>query len=191
MIVYLVRHGKDDSTVRGGWTSHGLTQEGVAQVHTLAEELRRNPRNIRRIYSSDLPRAAQTADILATVLDLPIRLLPGFREVNNGDLAGMDNGLAMQRYPDLFWSSLGFTESYPNGESPERFYRRVQEAWRTFKEDALRHPSEDIILVTHGGVIEAILCMENGIEYTNMQRHFAAPNATLIPIEILPERPRL
>ena len=59
MILYLVRHGQDDSTVRGGWSDSPLTEEGVRQAQALSEEilLRKDELNISRVLSSDLPRA--------------------------------------------------------------------------------------------------------------------------------------
>ena len=44
--------------------------------------------------------------------------------------------------------------------------------------------SEDVLLVTHGGVMEVILCIENGIEFSNKIRRFSTPNAKAIAIEI-------
>ena len=89
MICYLVRHGKDDDTVRGGWSGQPLNDEGKAQADELASFIQRNDLGIKRIYSSDLLRAMQTAQSVADKLYLPIIPMPEFREVNNGDLAGM------------------------------------------------------------------------------------------------------
>ena len=36
MTCYLVRHGKDDDTVRGGWSEQPLSDEGKAQAEALA-----------------------------------------------------------------------------------------------------------------------------------------------------------
>lgn len=33
MICYLVRHGQDDETVRGGWSDHPLTEAGIHQAN--------------------------------------------------------------------------------------------------------------------------------------------------------------
>ena len=44
--------------------------------------------------------------------------------------------------------------------------------------------NKNVALVTHGGVIEVILCIENGMEFTNKIKHFSAPNAKPIPVEI-------
>lgn len=184
MTIYLVRHGKDDDTRRGGWSSHGLLPAGVEQVRALAEETVRAGLRIDRIYASDLPRAAETAEILAGYLGCPVEYIPGFREVDNGRLAGMENTLAEKQYPGLYWSALDYNECYPDGESPELFFHRVQTAWSELRDRWSEQGEKDAILVTHGGVIEAILCMEKKIAFSNRERHFSAPHAKLIPVEI-------
>ena len=78
--------------------------------------------NIKHIYSSDLPRAVQTAEPIAAALNLPIIALKQFREVNNGDLAGMKNDIANSKYPGLYWDTIEWEEHYPNGESPKEFF---------------------------------------------------------------------
>lgn len=183
-MLYLVRHGKDDDTVRGGWSNHGLSPIGIKQAHALAEEIASRKINIDRIYSSDIHRAAETAEILSNCLGYPIEYIPELREADNGDLAGMKNDLAHEKYPGLYWSTLDYDERYPNGESPEMFYRRIKAAWLDLKSRRLKQTAKDALLVTHGGVIEAILCIENGIAFSNKTKHFSAPYAQLIPIEI-------
>ena len=60
MILYLIRHAKDDNSIRGGWSHHSLTEEGRQQARLLAEFIKKQENNleIKKIYSSDLPRAA-------------------------------------------------------------------------------------------------------------------------------------
>jgi len=99
MICYLVRHGKDDDTVRGGWSQQPLTDEGKAQTDELANFVQKSNLEIKHIYSSDLQRAMQTAQPVSDKLHLPVIPMPEFREVNNGDLAGMKNDLASKMYP--------------------------------------------------------------------------------------------
>ncbi len=183
MKCYLVRHGKDDDTVRGGWSASPLTEEGVRQVEDLAERLSEGNFEIETIYSSDLPRARQTADIIANFLNLSVTETPQFRETNNGDLAGMDNELAKKLYPGLFWGALGWEQSYPGGESPCAFYNRICDAWRDFKEE-IQNVGGDVILVTHGGVINVICCIESGIEYSNKSNPFPVANAEMAEIEL-------
>lgn len=184
MRCYLVRHGKDDDSVRGGWSNTPLTEWGIKQVEALANDLISDSRkNIVQIFSSDLLRAKQTAEILSKKLDVPVVYLPQFRETNNGVLAGMKNTEALQKYPGLFWNTLGWDESYPDGESPHAFYDRVRDAWYAFV-DRVRDQNGDILLVTHGGVINVILHIVNGLEYSNKTKPFPVKHAALISIEL-------
>lgn len=185
MTIYLVRHGKDDGTVRGGWSSHGLSPEGVTQVQALAEDIAAAGIHVGCIYSSDLRRAAETAQILSSRLGCPVEYIPGLREANNGVLAGMKNDAANEKYPGLYWSALAYQERYPGGESPAMFYERVKAAWLALKRGSFaQQMGKDALLVTHGGVMEAILCTEHDIVFSNKAKHFSAPSAKLIPIEI-------
>ena len=52
-----------------------------------------------------------------------------------------------------------------------------------FKEK-IAHHRDAVLLVTHGGVLEAILCIENGVEFSNKVKHFKTPGATLFPVDI-------
>ena len=185
MICYLVRHGKDDGTVRGGWSAQPLIEEGENQAKALAQYLseHRETLNIKRIYSSDLLRARQTASPAADALGLPLSLLPNFREANNGDLAGMDNTLAKERYPGLFWNTLEWEERYPNGESPKDFYNRIKGAWSDFSADVCAG-NGNVLLVTHSGVINIILHLVHGLAYSNKEKPRSIPHARLIALEL-------
>lgn len=177
MICCFVRHGKDDETIRGGWSQHGLTIEGIQQAEILAGTVAEL--GIQNIYSSDLPRAVQTAQIMAEKTCLPVALCPQFREVNNGDLAGMKNEIASERYPGVFWNRLGWEENYPNGESPKQFYERICSAWTALSAEIITN-DENVLLVTHGGVIQVILSILEGRAYTNNSNQRNIPHATMI-----------
>lgn len=184
MTIYLVRHGKDDETVRGGWSKHGLTPVGVEQVNKLANEMVAANMNIDYIYSGDLQRTKETAEILSRYMNCSIEYHIGLREANNGDLAGMKHESANEKYPGVYWSSLAYDECFPNGESPEMFYNRVKTVWLELKNKISERSSKSPLIVTHQGVIEVILCIENNIAFSNKIKHFSVPNAQLIPIEV-------
>ncbi|MBQ9120989.1 MAG: histidine phosphatase family protein [Clostridia bacterium] len=183
MVCYLVRHGKDDGSVRGGWSSSPLTEEGVQQVNTLVEYLDKVQISfeIKHVYSSDLERAKQTASPIAKRLHLPITLLSEFREANNGVLAGMDNERAKLLYPGLFWNTLEWEEKYPGGESPKDFYERICNAWGYYANEWARQ-NENILLVTHSGVMNIILSLIHGEEYSNRSKARKIPHTTLVPL---------
>lgn len=166
MICYLVRHGQDDETVRGGWSQHPLSEEGIRQAEVLAENM--SQVTIGAVYSSDLCRAMQTAQILAKGRHLPVIPLPQFREVNNGVLAGMKNAIATAQYPNLFWNQLEWEQCYPGGECPKAFYDRIYAAWTAFAEEILSQDA-DVVLVTHGGVIHAIRAILEKRQYSNQE----------------------
>ena len=182
MICYLVRHGKDDGTVRGGWSQQPLTNEGKAQADELASFVQGSDLAIKHIYSSDLLRAMQTAQSVSDKLHLPIVPMPEFREVNNGDLAGIKNELANKMYPGLYWNTLDWEQRYPGGESPKEFYERVSTAWNAFQKMVLEQ-NENVMLVTHGGVINVILSIVNGEKYSNETIMRKIRNVELIALE--------
>lgn len=100
----------------------------MEQAKQLARYLKDNNQDylITHIISSDLPRTMSTAHFIASELGLPIQKEFRLREIDNGDLAGMLNDTALEKYPGLFFSSLKMDETYPNGESPLDFYMRIK-----------------------------------------------------------------
>ena len=130
MKIYIARHGQDDDSVRGGWSDCSLTDLGVKQSVDLADEIlsKSDEYNIGMIVSSDIIRAKQTALIISEKLSVPVKYDMDFREVNNGDLAGLDNHIAEEKYPNLYWRKLDWEEHYPHGESPKEFYERISNA---------------------------------------------------------------
>ena len=178
-MIYLLRHGADDDTRLGGWSDAGLSPIGIEQVWHTGEEISSGDYNIQRIFSSDLPRAKESADIIAGRLKLPIVLLEEFRETNNGDLAGISKSEFQTAYPGLYYSSLKWNQRYPNGESPALFFARIKNAWESFKQKESMMPG-NTLLVTHGGVIDVILCIENGNTYTNKCVHYRVDHAGII-----------
>lgn len=178
-MIYLMRHGADPSDRYGGWSTYGLTEKGREQVHNAKSSLRN--KGITQIYSSDLIRAKETAEIIAEELSLKVTYLPQFRESNNGLLAGMLKTEAVEKYPGIYWNALDWTETWPEGESPEQFFHRIQSAWNEFKKQV---EDDDVLLVSHGGVMNIILCLENGIPYTNKETHFQIKDAEIVQIDI-------
>ena len=178
-MIYLMRHGADDDTRLGGWSDAGLSPLGVDQVKQASEKIAQGGYNIERIYSIDLPRAKETADIIAKALGLKVIFIKEFRETNNGILAGIQKEKARAEFPGLYWSTLEWEQSYPNGESPAEFFGRIESAWQSFRKQADAMPG-NTLLVTHGGVIDAILCIENGKEYTNKHVTFQTAHAAMV-----------
>lgn len=87
MKIYFVRHGQSESNKNGtvtGQNDSPLTDEGIEETKRVLQEI---PDNYSEIYSSNLIRCKQTAEIL-NKLNLPIQYDPRLRERDFGSLSG-------------------------------------------------------------------------------------------------------
>lgn len=185
MAIYFVRHGKEEEGFRGGWSQRGLSNEGRRQVQLLAEYLYKNKErfNITRIISSDLNRAKETAFCIAKKFEMKAELNQEWREHNNGIMAGMSNEEAEIKFPDLYFNTLGMDERYPMGESPREFLNRIEKTFYNLVDD-VSAKNEDILVVTHGGVINIIYHLIKEIGWSNKSKVFKSQNASIHKIEL-------
>lgn len=186
MAIYFVRHGVDDEGYRGGWSQRGLNVEGYRQSEKLGCYLKDNQSTyqIHRIVSSDLQRALDTANEIANFLNLSVESSNQWRETNNGVIAGMPNEIVNERFPGLYFSSLRIDERYPGGESPLEFYLRIEETFkRLCEEQSTKNHLENVIIVTHGGVINVVYHILKGLEWTNKNNSFPASNTGIHKVE--------
>ena len=178
--ILLIRHGQDEKGYRGGWSQRGLTEEGFAQVRLLATHLVQNWLPIDLIISSDLSRAVQTTTEISRVLQLLVLYDQHWREMNNGKLAGMPEPEALARYPGLFASSLEMDQPYPGGESPRQFFERIKQAFdRLTTEMVAGTLPDNIMVITHGGVINIIYYLLEKLAWTNKQPSFPTSPTSL------------
>lgn len=180
MKILFVRHGKDSDQHRGGWSQLDLLPEGKREAKTLADYLvqHKEDYHFTKMITSDLKRAETTATILAEALQLPLEKESSLRETNNGDLAGMLNSEADQKFPHLYFRSLAMDEHYPNGESPIEFYQRIKTWFQRFLQEN-NNSDETQIVVTHGGVINIIYHLVNQIEWTNKSNLFHVKHCSI------------
>ena len=184
MNIFLVRHGDDDEQYRGGWSSLPLTQLGIEKVKKLADFFSNEQEDIKidRIISSDLKRAKMTADIINEKLNVEIEYDKRLRENNNGILAGMLNEEAIKKFPNMYFSILEYDERFPEGESPKEFYERIKEAFFSIVNE--NNDVENLMLVTHAGVINIIYHIISNIEWSNKQKKLKIPKTSITKIVI-------
>ena len=137
----LVRHGETDWNAEGrlqGHTDRPLSDFGRRQARQLADELA--DEELEAIYSSDLVRARETAEIAGERLGLPVVLDPDLREKDWGNWEGLT---AVER------DRVEFV-----GESTEAHQERILCALRRIAE---RHPGDgSVLVVTHGGSMRRV-----------------------------------
>ena len=148
MLIFLIRHGETPGNARRIVQLPGipLSPRGVAQAERLARRLERE--GIARILSSDLARAAMTAEHLRQVTGAPVQFDPLLQERNFGDLRGT-------AYADLGFDMFAPGYAPPNGETWEVFHARVDRAWALVQETAAA-TSGHLAVVTHGLVCRSL-----------------------------------
>ena len=177
-IIYFIRHARDDSRFRGGWSRRPLIYSGFEQAKQLAEKIQENSMelNISTIITSDLPRVVQTARPVCQALGIKPMSKYRWREVNNGKLAGIPNKEAEELYPGMYWSSLEPNQRYPEGESPMVFFHRIRRAFMDLRESVLSGAvRSNVAVFTHSGVISVVYSLVNRTQWTNKDRSFNIP----------------
>lgn len=153
----LVRHGQstwNDAHRIQGQLDPPLSELGLDQAALTAERLA--AANLAGFYCSDLVRTRQTAAPLAERLGVEPTYDPGLREVALGEWEGLTGHQIAQRWPDVWdlWQEHPSWDLVPGGEGQAAFEGRVAAALAAILD---RHPEGDVLVVTHGGVIQVAL----------------------------------
>jgi broad specificity phosphatase PhoE len=164
----LVRHGETDWNRDNRFQGHAdppLNDAGREQAGALADRLARE--DVDAVYSSPLRRAAETADILARRLGVPVSTVEALREIDVGEWSGLTRTEVEQRFPAAYARWLAFAHGWEHGETYEELGARVLPA---LLELARRHDGGRVVVVTHGGPIRAVAAHVSGIAYGDARR---------------------
>ena len=99
--IIILRHGETDHNAAGIWQGQldtELSDRGLAQAKACGPAVMALGPS--RIVSSDLRRAAVTAQAVARAGGIPLSLDPRFREIHAGQWQGMDNTEVSARFPE-------------------------------------------------------------------------------------------
>jgi len=163
----LVRHGETDWNAQHRWQGHSdteLNDAGREQARRLAEGLGR----VDALYSSDLSRARETAEILAGTIGVEVRFDQRLRERGFGAWEGLTTEEIESSFPDeqRRWRA-GIGAGAHNAEPFEAFAARVG----SFVEEiGQRHVGEEVLVVAHGGTIRVVHALAAGIDYVRDHR---------------------
>ncbi len=149
MDIYLIRHTQ---TANAEGLCYGQCDIGLAisfpeEVEALHDKLPSFDEDC-RVFSSPLTRCVQLAETFSESVIIDPRL----QELNFGDWEG-------QRFDDIdpvalqYWTDNFSTATPPNGESFSDLYQRTGEFWQ----ELLANPADQVVIVTHAGVIRALL----------------------------------
>jgi len=166
--VILVRHGQTVWNLEMKYQGHtdiALTEKGVKQAQLVADALAED--TIAGVYSSDLSRAYNTAEIIACKHDLPVIAIPELREVSFGEWEGLSYDKINHNWPELMSKLFTHPDEIriPGGETFRELKDRAQTAIQRL---ITNHPNETIIVVSHGGTIRTVICAALGIPLNNV-----------------------
>jgi alpha-ribazole phosphatase len=194
--ILFIRHAETD--MAGTFCGHSdpeLNARGRVQVAELVNKLRAE--DIGVVYTSDLRRARSTGLAVAEALNIDWHVRCALREINFGQWEGLtwkeierrDKAYAQRwvtEYPDL---------PAPDGENFRDFERRVLNEVKLISKKA-ESKSRDIAVITHAGVIRAVLCALHGCSeedawewtrsYCSIVRHLVVPSPFAQQAEVLP-----
>lgn len=174
----LIRHGEtlwNTERRMQGQLDSPLTERGLWQARQLG--LRLQKQVFTALYSSDLPRAARTAEQIAAVTGHDIRKDQRLRERHFGVFEGMTQKEMQACEPEAYERFMSRDPQYavPGGESPAAFFARCR---TTLEDIAQRHADETIAIVTHGLVLDSAYRAATGLTL-DAQRPVPLVNASL------------
>jgi probable phosphoglycerate mutase len=156
MILYCIRHGESTYNAEGriqGQHDPPLSDLGRRQAERLAAAFA--GQRIAAVYSSPLARAMETARPVAAALELKVGIVDDLKELN----AGIFQGRCWAELADLHpaeayrWSSQDPDFQIPEGESRRALMVRGKSALEGIR----RGGEERVVVVTHGGLLNAAL----------------------------------
>ena len=157
MKIYVVRHGQTDYNINGlfqGRKDIPLNSVGIKQAEETAQKFKNIPVDI--ILVSPLTRAKENAKYISNITGIKPVIEKDLIERNFGDMEGKPN-----REDCNIKMLLDYEKNYNicNVEPIQSLFKRVSDC---LDKIINRYMEKNVVLVTHGGVAQAIDCYFNG-----------------------------
>lgn len=145
---YVMRHGEAWSNVhnildKGTNTDNHLTEKGIEQARASAETL--VDAKVDMIVASPIIRGKETAEVAASILNVPILFDERLREYNMGVFDGKSRD---EYFASLEGSFVASSTRVKGGETHEEMMHR---ALAVISDLEKKHEGKTILIVTHGG----------------------------------------
>lgn len=153
----IVRHGETDwnkSGILQGWLDVPINAHGRTQAADMAQTFA--DKGFAAVWSSNLVRASETADIISAALKLgPQRTHEGLKERNFGAIQGIPKNELAELNPAQYEQILRRNPAaqFVGGETMDEFADRVLEA---LTDIGASHPDQKALVITHGWVLDVI-----------------------------------
>jgi len=182
-LLYVVRHGATDWNQSGRIQGHmdiPLNETGRAQARLAS--IRLAVGRATALYSSDLLRAYETAQIIGQATGLGVVQKPGLREINFGVWQGLSSPQIRERDPDVYAARRAnpYDVAPAGAETWRHFYDRAMQAVRDI---LAATAAQRMIVVTHSGVCTVIGLHALGFDCTG-KRTFDSHNCGIHTIAV-------
>ena len=149
--LYLIRHGRQNSTLCN--VDVELSYEGRIQAQLLRERLMNY--EIDALYSSDMIRAIETADIINEAFGFEHNIRSEIREISFGLMEGKSDEFNNEHFCAFKAEQQKFLEDipYPGGENGTSVYERAMPVIQ----EIVQSGKQNIVVVSHGGTIRVLL----------------------------------
>ena len=182
--LWLIRHGETDWNVAGrlqGQLEVPLNEKGRRQAQQVAARLGGEAK-FAAIFTSDLGRARETAVAVSRVLGLPSTVREDLRERHFGLLSELTLEEIAARHPELS-ARLRAREPDFVPEGGESLWQTYERSCRALSEIAREWPGAQVIVVTHGGVIDAAWRAAMGLPL-QVRRELELSNASVNRVKV-------
>jgi len=177
-----VRHGETLDNRRRifqGQSGDGLSALGREQAALLGQRLVQTAARFDALYTSDLVRASETAEILGRALGRAPSAEEGLREVSLGAWERLHESEIRARFPDE-WAAWKRGEDIARGGG-ERLAQVAARMASAAERIAGRHPNGNLLIVSHGAAIKSFTAHVLGTTVPQLRplRHVSNTAATL------------
>ena len=158
--IYLIRHGQTPGNAMKryiGTTDESLTEAGVLELKGHAYP------KVEMVFSSPLKRAMETAKIIYP--EQEITIVYKLRETDFGEFEGKNYQELSGNAKYQAWIDSGGLAPFPGGEDPFDVQKRAMEGLEEITE--MSKDCKEIAIVTHGGIIMALVQKLFGGDYYN------------------------
>lgn len=166
--IYIIRHGKikveDNQRRYIEQLDLSLSEEGIQQAWCLQKLL--ESVNMSKVFSSDLSRCQQTAEIIARGKTVKNIVRKELREIDMGEWEGRTFADIARLFPEEFkarGADIGYYR-VSGGESFADCYNRVMIAFH----ESINSSSGNVLFVGHAGVNRLLLCHILGMPLANI-----------------------
>lgn len=190
MELFIVRHGSTEWNKLNkiqGCLDIPLDDEGIKQGYLLANKLKNY--NIEHIYSSDLSRAKNSAEIISESLNLKFTIDSRLREMNFGEWQGLsfDQISILDRIKLNEWRNQPSKVKFENGECIDDVKKRSLDF---FEEIYKKNEHSNVLVVTHGTFIKILILSLLNINL-DLYKNLKQDNTALNIIKIIDSKPTL